>query len=195
MKNAIFISPNFPENYWHFCHELSNDGVRVLGIGDEAFERLRPELVDAFTTTGLVHILSVSGSHITLLAGLVACLASAKEYRIPEGVTEIQGNAFECCESLTSVTIPKSMKVIGDWAFQFCRSLTSVVIPDGMVEIGEEAFSSCESLTTIEIPASVTKIWYSAFLCCPDLTIYASEGSEAEKYTKDPLRPIPFQAQ
>ena len=49
MKNAIFISPNFPENYWHFCHELSNDGVRVLGIGDEAFERLRPELVDALT--------------------------------------------------------------------------------------------------------------------------------------------------
>ena len=49
MKNAIFISPNFPENYWHFCHELSNDGVRVLGIGDEAFERLRPELVEALT--------------------------------------------------------------------------------------------------------------------------------------------------
>ncbi len=43
------MSPNFPENYWHFCHELSNDGVRVLGIGDEAFERLRPELVEALT--------------------------------------------------------------------------------------------------------------------------------------------------
>lgn len=36
MKNFIFISPNFPSNYWKFCRELQNNGVRVLGIGDEA---------------------------------------------------------------------------------------------------------------------------------------------------------------
>ena len=31
MKNVIFISPNFPVNYWQFCHELRCDGVNVLG--------------------------------------------------------------------------------------------------------------------------------------------------------------------
>ena len=31
MKNAIFMSPNFPENYWHFCHELHHNGINVLG--------------------------------------------------------------------------------------------------------------------------------------------------------------------
>ena len=30
MKNVIFISPNFPENYWHFCHELKENGMNVL---------------------------------------------------------------------------------------------------------------------------------------------------------------------
>ena len=49
MKNAIFISPNFPENYWHFCHELKHNGVQVLGVGDEAYERLRPELRESLT--------------------------------------------------------------------------------------------------------------------------------------------------
>ena len=38
--NFIFISPNFPENYWHFCRELKNNGVNVLGIGDCAYDKL-----------------------------------------------------------------------------------------------------------------------------------------------------------
>ena len=34
MKNFIFISPNFPTNYWKFCAELKKNGMNVLGIGD-----------------------------------------------------------------------------------------------------------------------------------------------------------------
>ena len=30
MSNFIFISPNFPTNYWQFCRELKNDGMNVL---------------------------------------------------------------------------------------------------------------------------------------------------------------------
>lgn len=44
MKNFIFISPNFPTNYWQFCKELKNNGMNVLGIGDAPFEELKPEL-------------------------------------------------------------------------------------------------------------------------------------------------------
>ena len=44
MKNFIFISPNFPTNYWKFCAELKNNGLRVLGIGDCPFDQLLPEL-------------------------------------------------------------------------------------------------------------------------------------------------------
>ena len=44
MKNVIFISPNFPVNYWQFCHELQYDGVNVLGIGDQPYDELRYEL-------------------------------------------------------------------------------------------------------------------------------------------------------
>ncbi len=42
--NFVFISPNFPENYWQFCHHLNQNGVTVLGIGDAPYDNLRPEL-------------------------------------------------------------------------------------------------------------------------------------------------------
>ncbi|MCD7738758.1 MAG: ATP-grasp domain-containing protein [Lachnospiraceae bacterium] len=40
MKNFIFISPNFPANYWKFCRELKNNGLNVLGIGDQPYDEL-----------------------------------------------------------------------------------------------------------------------------------------------------------
>lgn len=47
--NFVFISPNFPTNYWHFCEELKHNGVNVLGIGDSAYETLSYSLRDALT--------------------------------------------------------------------------------------------------------------------------------------------------
>ena len=44
MKNFVFVSPNFPENYWMFCNHLKQNGLRVLGIGDCPYEQLKPEL-------------------------------------------------------------------------------------------------------------------------------------------------------
>ena len=44
MKNVIFISPNFPTNYWQFCRELRNNGMNVLGIGDQPYDQLSAEL-------------------------------------------------------------------------------------------------------------------------------------------------------
>ncbi len=44
MKNFIFISPNFPTNYWLFCRELKKNGLNVLGIGDQPYDELTDEL-------------------------------------------------------------------------------------------------------------------------------------------------------
>ncbi len=49
MKNIIFISPNFPTNYWQFCRELKNNGLNVLGIGDQPYDELMQELKDSLT--------------------------------------------------------------------------------------------------------------------------------------------------
>ena len=47
MKNFIFISPNFPTNYLQVCKELKNNGMNVLGIGDQPYDELSPNLKDS----------------------------------------------------------------------------------------------------------------------------------------------------
>ncbi len=42
--NFVFISPNFPKNYWNFCRGLKNNGVNTLAIGDEEYDNLSTEL-------------------------------------------------------------------------------------------------------------------------------------------------------
>ena len=44
MRNFLFISPHFPTNYWKFCRELKNNGMRVLGVGDAPYDELSDEL-------------------------------------------------------------------------------------------------------------------------------------------------------
>jgi len=49
MKNIVYISPNFPDDFKYFVKSLKNQGARVLGIGDEAYENLSPELKESLT--------------------------------------------------------------------------------------------------------------------------------------------------
>lgn len=42
--NVVFISPQFPEVYWHFCYCLRRRGATVLGIGDTPYDQISPEL-------------------------------------------------------------------------------------------------------------------------------------------------------
>lgn len=47
MKNFVFISPNFPDNYWNFCLRLKENGLNVLGIGDCPYDQLPDHLKGA----------------------------------------------------------------------------------------------------------------------------------------------------
>ncbi|WP_196604022.1 DNA internalization-related competence protein ComEC/Rec2 [Pectinatus haikarae] len=47
------------------------DAAAVFAMLFGGYNGIDPDLLDAFTVTGIVHILSVSGSHITLLAGTI----------------------------------------------------------------------------------------------------------------------------
>ena len=42
--NFVFLSPHFPPNYYKFALALKNHGVTVLGLADESYDSLRPEL-------------------------------------------------------------------------------------------------------------------------------------------------------
>ncbi len=47
--NVVFLSPHFPPNWRLFCVRLRNLGANVLGIADEPYELLHPDLRTALT--------------------------------------------------------------------------------------------------------------------------------------------------
>ena len=47
--NLVFISPHFPETYWHFCAGARANGINVLAIADTPYEQLAPELRASLT--------------------------------------------------------------------------------------------------------------------------------------------------
>ena len=56
---------------------MSNeDAAAIFAMLFGGYEGLKPELTDSFVTTGIVHILSVSGSHMSLLAATTAWICN-----------------------------------------------------------------------------------------------------------------------
>jgi len=47
--NIVFLSPHFPPHYFRFCLNLKQAGAEVLGIGDEPYDHLLPEVRNALT--------------------------------------------------------------------------------------------------------------------------------------------------
>ena len=64
---VVFISPDFPENFYHFCTELADRGHQVLGLSATPYERVRPELRTALTEYYRVDTLD----HIDSLRGAI----------------------------------------------------------------------------------------------------------------------------
>lgn len=49
--NVVFISPNFPPNFYRFCTALRGAGANVPAIGDAEQHDPRPELREALSNT------------------------------------------------------------------------------------------------------------------------------------------------
>jgi hypothetical protein len=106
-----------------------------------------------------------------------------RTYIIPSSVTDIYGDAFNGCSSLTSITLPSSVTSIGYNAFWNCSSLTSINVDNRNL-----AFASIDGVLydknirvlikypggknqrTYNIPSTVTKMEEHAFDGCRNLS-------------------------
>lgn len=203
-KEAIIVSVNPQISGDVVVPSETNDGYRVIGIGERAFNACHGiksitigSSVEEIDSTAFM--LSDNIESITVLPGnkyyssengilfdvnktaiISYPCGKAGGYVIPNYVTEIGDWAFYHCGRLTSVTNTDSVSVIGVEAFSYCVSLVNVSIPNGVEVIQGATFAGCFNLTSIEIPASVRRIEQYAFFECEKLTDVYYRGSEAE---------------
>ena len=85
------------------------------------------------------------------------------EYAIPEGVIDINIDAFNGNYSLETVSIPDSVINIGNQAFFGCVRLSNLKMGNSINTIGKYAFRNCRSLASITLPNSITQIGVCAF--------------------------------
>lgn len=123
-----------------------------------------------------------------------------------EGVSELEADIFEDCNSLKTIILPTTIKNI-DLSFKGCDNLTEIIlsdgtpkvlngifykcsaikkiyIPDSATEIESGAFTDCESLEAIVVPNSVTQIGENVITNCDKAVIYSEPNAYARKYAE-----------
>ncbi len=84
------------------------DAAAIFAMLFGGYAGLNPELVEEFVTTGIVHILSVSGSHMTMLSGVTALFCKAA--KIPSGLTFALGFFIIGTYALLSGLLPQVLR-------------------------------------------------------------------------------------
>jgi len=144
-----------------YCVKGQHDNCRFRGLGDTyCYE-------DTRSWSDIYWECNITDTSIGRKAfGYADPYLTPKSIIIPNGITNIEDEAFQGCELLESIIIPNSVTSIGDSAFSDCHLLTSVTIPNGVTTIGSQTFFCCDSLTSITIPNSVTSIGKNVFGEC-----------------------------
>lgn len=86
----------------------SEDAAAIFAMLFGGYAGLNPELVEEFATTGIVHILSVSGSHMSLLAAATAALCLI--LRVPPKITMALGIFVIGTYTLLSGVLPQVVR-------------------------------------------------------------------------------------
>ena len=102
---------------------------------------------------------------------LIRCPSSYDNFIVPELVSAIGKNAFNCCKKLKTVYLPPYLMRIEEYTFANCEALETIDIPDNVVAIKRGAFENCPNLEYINISesSSLRKIDDYAFYGCRKL--------------------------
>lgn len=95
----------------------SEDAAAIFAMLFGGYGGLRAELIESFTTVGIVHILSVSGSHISILAAAAGALASLLKLR--SSAKFLIGSAIIVSYAILSSCVPPVIRAAATGCLTF----------------------------------------------------------------------------
>ena len=108
--------------------------MKYVGTGTEVEI---PDHGTASTRIGVIHDSAFKGN------------ATLTKVVIPEGVTDIQVDAFHSCYLLTDVTFPQSLRILGKHAFMYSGENAAdnfyYILPNTIAEMGNAPFESSKA--------------------------------------------------
>lgn len=131
----------------------------------------------------------------------------SEELLLPEGLEEIEEDAFNGCANLQKVQMPTSLKHIGrsafsgssistvgnfdnvnmidSWAFAGTKNLETFVVPENVSVVNDYTFYYCEKLGFVYLPTKIRKFGNDAFYGCESLTFIDSKIEDIDSVMVD----------
>ena len=163
---------NFTSSVVYNCTKLAAINVSSDGNG-EYYSSANGILYNADKSALITYPLAKTDAEVVVDSNVKSIHASAfanNEYIVtvilPEGLVEIQDNAFDFCYGLTTVNIPSTVQKIGNNAFRYCEDLETINFAEGgddLLIIGNYAFAYTYSLETLALTNRVYSIGNNAF--------------------------------
>lgn len=178
LTSAGFLTESMVASAVGSGNELSIKGP----MAESDFNALRTYLAPGGAGSSKSLSLDLSGASFTVLPPKAFCvgekigwstgevskpIVSLSSVVLPDGLTEIQNEAFADCTNLTSVTVPSSVTTIGECAFYKSGIVELNAI--GVTTFGAYACKSCPNLTSAAL-GNVTSLGNYSFLECPKLS-------------------------
>lgn len=140
------------------------------GTGDAVITASIDKVDKIYTASATIKVRPADASGFVFdgSGGLVAYGGTAKDVRIPAGVTSIHKNAF-LGANVERIHVPASVTSIGDSAFANAKKLTTVTFedtdanPSRLTSIGSRLIEGDSNFDSMKLPRSLTKIPASAF--------------------------------
>jgi hypothetical protein len=128
-------------------------------------------IITGYTGPGVTVVIpqTTNGFPVTSIGTYAFQFSDATSVTIPDTVTNIGGDAFYGCGSLTNLVLGNGVTTIGSFAFEYCTALSSIVIPNGVTSIAYGTFQYCFKLSSVTLPDSVNDVGIRAFFDCVSL--------------------------
>ena len=121
-----------------------------------------PDLIIPSSINGIPVKWIGGGAYSLTSQVLLADPWAIKNVHVPDGVVEIQEEAFNYFYALTNVNLSSSVTNITG-AFSYCINLKNINLTTNITSIGPSTFAGCISLTNITLPNNLKAIGGGAF--------------------------------